>query len=615
MSYKREVDLVSVVVTNYNNEKYIRACLDSILNQSYENIEIILVNDASTDKSINVINEWISDNQSKFNKENYITVIDLPRNVGFSGAVTTGLFACRGEFIAFHDGDDVSNENRIEKQVKYLKDSNSLNAVGCDYEVFSDDSLEPVYKLNGISFGVEEIKDIYSKGGHCVCYGTLLFKGEVFDKLGGLSRNLNLVEDYEYITKLLPFGIDNLEHKLYYYREHDKQRSKGLLNTDTKPKSTDELKVLIVFDKFNIGGTETHALSLAKGLIDNNVDVVVAANDGPLKSEFEKLNCKIYKIDFPLVLIDDEGEKLKYHDKLQNIIDNEKINIVHAHQSPSGSMCIDVCNKLKIPCIFTIHGLYYQDIISDKLKLATEVISVSKPVYDWLLESKIKSTLIPNFIDFDTFSNTDELKDIRKDLNIKKDAFVALYCSRFAWGKTLVAENFIRVCRDIKRLENVDIHALIIGDGPDVEKISHFCKRANDILKNEYIHMIGPKTKLNDYYNSCDCVVGTGRVAIEAMAFNKPIIASGNLGYFGILEDNNLEESWKTYFADHKFNKVNNASYLYKDLKYMISNKSKFKAFSNKGNSWARDKFNTEVNIKDIINLYKGTIDKSDYIE
>ena len=613
MSYKREKDLVSVVVTNYNNENYIRACLDSILNQSYKNIEIILVNDASKDKSINVINEWIKDNQNKIN-ENFITVIDLPRNVGFSGAVTTGLFACRGEFIAFHDGDDISHEDRIEKQVKYLKDNNSLNAVGCDYKVFSDDNLEPVYKLNGIVFGVDNIKDIYAKGGHCICYGTLLFRGEVFDKVGGLSRNLNLVEDYEYITKLLPFGIDNLTHKLYYYRDHDNQRSKGLLNTTNKPKPVEELKVLIVLDKFNIGGTETHALALVKGLIDSNVNVILASNDGPLKSEFKKLNCKIYNVDFPLVLIEEEEEKLKYEDKLKNIITTEKINIVHAHQSPSGSICIDVCNKLKIPCIFTIHGLYYQDIISDKLKLATDVISVSNPVYNWLLESGINSTIIPNFIDFDAFSKNNKLKDIRKELNIKKDAFVALYCSRFAWGKTLVAENFIRVCRDIKRLENVDIHALIIGDGPDLDKISQFCKMANDILKNEYIHMIGPRTKLNDYYNSCDCVVGTGRVAIEAMAFNKPLIASGNLGYFGILKDENIEESWETYFADHKFNKGNNASYLYKDLKYMIYNKNKFKSLSNKGNTWAREKFNTESNIKNIINLYQRAIDKSDYM-
>ncbi|MGL4912716.1 MAG: glycosyltransferase, partial [Romboutsia sp.] len=322
MSYKREKDLVSVIVTNYNNENYIRACLDSILNQSYKNIEIVLVNDASTDKSINVINEWINENQNKIN-ENFIIVIDLPRNVGFSGAVTTGLFACKGEFIAFHDGDDISHVNRIEEQVKYLKNNENLNAVGCDYKVFSDEDLDPVYKLNGIAFGIDDIKDIYAKGGHCVCYGTLLFRGEMFDKVGGLSRNLNLVEDYEYITKLLPFGIDNLTHKLYYYRTHDNQRSKGLLNTNNKPKSEDEFKVLVVFDKFNIGGTETHALSLVKGLIDKNISVIVVSNDGPLKSEFEKLNCKIYNMDFPLVLLDTDEEKLKYENELKNIIDAE----------------------------------------------------------------------------------------------------------------------------------------------------------------------------------------------------------------------------------------------------------------------------------------------------
>lgn len=610
MGYKRKKGLVSVVITNYNNENYIRDCLDSILNQTYTNIEIILVNDASSDKSVSVINTWINDNKKRFPTNNYITLINLPRNIGFSGCSTVGLFACKGEFIAFQDGDDISQENRIKKQVDFLSENENINAVGSNYAVFHGNDFSPTFELNGIVYGIDEINDIYACGGHCVCYGTVLFRGEIFDKIGGLSRNLNLVEDYEYITKLLPYGIDNIDEILYYYREHKKQRSKGLYTNLDTYESSDKLRVLIALDKFNIGGTETHILSLTKALIDNDVEVVLVCGDGPLKKEFENLNCKIYDLDFPLVVLSDKGEQYMYESELKKIISLEQIDLVHAHQSPSGSICLDLCNKLKIPCIFTVHGLYYEDIVKEKLKLATKVISVSKPVYDWLLDFDISSTLIPNFIDFDNFNCFELDEDIRDDLNINKDAFVVLYCARLAWGKSLVARNVINACRDIKRLDNIDIHTIIIGDGPDFDKISNYAKMANNILNDEYIHLLGSKTSLEKYYMSCDCVVGTGRVAIESMASKKPIIASGNLGYFGFVNNNNLEDAWESYFADHKLDKTNSTSYLYNDLKYLFYNKNKLKTVYSDCNSWAKEKFDTSKNIKDILNLYQDAYNK-----
>ena len=63
MKYQRIEGLVSFVISNYNNENYISDCLDSILNQTYENIEIIVVDDNSTDNSVQVIKQWIENNK------------------------------------------------------------------------------------------------------------------------------------------------------------------------------------------------------------------------------------------------------------------------------------------------------------------------------------------------------------------------------------------------------------------------------------------------------------------------------------------------------------------------------------------------------------------------
>ncbi len=90
--------LLSVIIPVYNVESYLERCLDSIINQTYKNLEIILVNDGSTDKSESICNYYAK-------KDNRIIVINQ-ENGGSSIARNTGLKNCNGEFIGFVDSDD-----------------------------------------------------------------------------------------------------------------------------------------------------------------------------------------------------------------------------------------------------------------------------------------------------------------------------------------------------------------------------------------------------------------------------------------------------------------------------------------------------------------------------
>ncbi|SHI90452.1 Glycosyltransferase involved in cell wall bisynthesis [Clostridium cavendishii DSM 21758] len=608
MSFKRTKNLVSVVISNFNNAPYLEDCLNALLNQTYKNIEIIIVDDCSTDDSKSVINMWIIKNEAKFPNKNFITTVNLSRNVGFSGAVTCGLFHAHGEFIAIHDSDDISDINRIKKQVDYLKKHSELDAVGCNYSTFTNDNPNPTPVNNGLYYGVDNIKEIYARGGNAVCYGTLLFKAEIFDNIGGLTRKINGAEDYEFITKLLPFGIDNINESLYYYRNHDKQRSNEFYSKKTfKNLQNTDLKVLLALDTLNIGGTETHVLSLAKELIKSNVNVVILSNEGPLSQEFQKLNCKIYTIKFPLTIINDYNENISYKNKIKEIVVKENINIIHAHQSPSGAICIDVAKDLRIPSIFTVHGLYYHDIVSTKLPLCSKVISVSTPVYNWLSKFNIQSTIIPNGINFDDYSFNNK-NSIRSSLEIPENALLALYCSRLAWEKTKVCENLIRVCKDLRITEKIDVHAIILGDGPDLNKIREMADFVNNMLRIKFIHVLGSKTNVSDYYNACNCVIGTGRVAIEAIASYKPVIASGNHGYLGILNKSNIDNAWKVYFGDHDSWKINNASFLYNDLITIYQNKKDIIYNSKFNIEWAKNIFSISKVTEDIINIYKTSL-------
>ncbi len=121
--------LVSVIIPVYNTEKYLRECLDSIVNQTLKDIEIIIVNDGSTDNSLEIINEYAE-------KDSRIYTINIP-NRGLSIARNVGMSKASGEYIYFIDSDDVLQEDALCLCVmKCLEDN--LDLLFFDAETFTD---------------------------------------------------------------------------------------------------------------------------------------------------------------------------------------------------------------------------------------------------------------------------------------------------------------------------------------------------------------------------------------------------------------------------------------------------------------------------------------------
>jgi len=104
---------VSVIIPVYNSEKYILECINSVINQTYKNLEIIIIDDKSTDNSVNII---------KSIKDKRIKLIELEKNSGAAIARNKGIQASTGHYICFLDSDDYWKLKKIEKQVKFIKD-------------------------------------------------------------------------------------------------------------------------------------------------------------------------------------------------------------------------------------------------------------------------------------------------------------------------------------------------------------------------------------------------------------------------------------------------------------------------------------------------------------
>ncbi|WP_147290499.1 glycosyltransferase family 2 protein [Actinobacillus ureae] len=182
--------LVSVIITSHNTEKYIESSINSILEQSYDKIEIIVVDDNSTDKTVVIL-----DRLSKFYKN--LKFIQLNSNLGTYYAKNIGILNSKGDIIFFHDSDDICHRNRIELSLKALEDKEGAIAVRSAYARINPNNLQVVqvdsldYKLGLITLGVK--REVFNKIGFFNCT-TKASDDEFFNRLKNYYKKDKIAE-------------------------------------------------------------------------------------------------------------------------------------------------------------------------------------------------------------------------------------------------------------------------------------------------------------------------------------------------------------------------------------------------------------------------------------
>ena len=127
--------MISVILPTYNNEGTIFNSVNSILNQSYKNFELIIINDCSTDKTKQVIKSFV---------DSRIIYLENNKNIGRSKSRNLAITKAKGEFIAVMDGDDISVPNRLNKQLKFLKENPKIDLVASNIIFFTDGKVKGV---------------------------------------------------------------------------------------------------------------------------------------------------------------------------------------------------------------------------------------------------------------------------------------------------------------------------------------------------------------------------------------------------------------------------------------------------------------------------------------
>ncbi|MEW6417131.1 MAG: glycosyltransferase family 2 protein [Nitrospirota bacterium] len=183
---------VSVIMAVYNEERYVQKAIESILNQSFKDIELIIVNDASTDGTGEILNQY---------NDERIIIINSIENIGRAKARNLAIKASRGNYIAIMDADDISMMQRIQKQVEYLEENRNVAILGTDYFPI-DKTGKRIHAKLLMPINSNEIKKSVFKFNPFI-HSSVMIRRTVIEEFGGYDERFELAHDYELVLRIL----------------------------------------------------------------------------------------------------------------------------------------------------------------------------------------------------------------------------------------------------------------------------------------------------------------------------------------------------------------------------------------------------------------------------
>lgn len=201
---------VSIIVISYNSEKTILETLNSILLQTYKNIEVIVSDDRSNDKTLEIIENWIKKNSIQ------IKLIKSDKNNGVSKNINYGLKVSEGEWIKIIAADDILLPDCLEKNIKFIEKNPDVNICFSKSELFGDCLKETMISPKNIEdFYLSPKEQNNSLKSKCfVPAPTSFIKREIFNKYGFFDERVPMIEDWPYWLKITSLG-----EKLYFLDE------------------------------------------------------------------------------------------------------------------------------------------------------------------------------------------------------------------------------------------------------------------------------------------------------------------------------------------------------------------------------------------------------------
>ncbi|MTJ10251.1 glycosyltransferase [Anabaena sp. UHCC 0204] len=200
---------VSVIIPVFNGEKYLVEAIENVKNQNYQPLEIIVIDDGSTDKTAEIAAEF----------KDSIRYI-YQENSGPSAARNRGIRIANGDAIAFLDVDDIWSDDKLKVQGNYLADNTSVEIV---------QGLIQQMNLSQLTSDKKPIFEPVYKPYNYINLGSAIYRKSVFEKIGIFDETLNYAEDVDWFIRAWENGISKvlIDQVMLFYRKHQKNMTEG----------------------------------------------------------------------------------------------------------------------------------------------------------------------------------------------------------------------------------------------------------------------------------------------------------------------------------------------------------------------------------------------------
>lgn len=306
-----------------------------------------------------------------------------------------------------------------------------------------------------------------------------------------------------------------------------------------------KIRVLECIRQGQIGGGESHLLSLVENLDKNIYDpVVLSFTDGPMIDRLKALGIPVH------IIPSNKPFDFKVWNKVKQLMTEEKIDLVHAHGTRAHSNVFRAARSLQKPLAYTIHGWSFhidQPFLIKKIRIAGEKFLVSRSDLNISVSASnqktgkdtiagFESVVINNGIDQQKFNAKGQYADIRKELNIPKEAVLLLFLARFTGHKQplVLLDAFEKALK-----QNPDLYLLMVGDGDEKQQAIEMVKKSGIGHRVIFQHF---RQDVPDVLAAADIFVlpslweGLPIGLLEAMSMGKAIIASDVDGTTDIIE-------------------------------------------------------------------------------
>lgn len=222
-------NLISIIIPVYNVEKYVRKCVESVIDQSYKNIEIIIIDDGTKDNSGKICDEYAE-------KDTRITVIHKI-NEGVSKARNVGIEKANGKYITFVDADDFIDKDYIKKLYDQCIASNADLSICGTKDIDSNENILKVSKkYRNIINSEEAMKELLNEKYYTCVVWAKMYKKELFKDIQ-FNEKTKIAEDLEVLYRIIgkskTINVDTFEN-LYYYRIRENSATTEKYNKDWK---------------------------------------------------------------------------------------------------------------------------------------------------------------------------------------------------------------------------------------------------------------------------------------------------------------------------------------------------------------------------------------------